>query len=264
LNCKGNVFGVKRRTLWALSGRYNQLVFFKGEIMRRILAIGMFVMLGGASAAQAGITGTVTAVSDYDFRGYTQTGKDPALQGSIDFSMDNGFYAGAWSSTSLDFGPGTDANVELDIYAGFTGGKDDGLKWSLNAVEYTYPGATDFNFPEISAGISYKLASAKLWYSWDFANTSMDAWYLEGNLNFAMPQDYGFVIHAGYSGGDYWNSFDGKYLDWALGVTKSFGHFDTSLKYIDTSGAVYDHTADAFSAKGKLLLSIATTFPWAK
>jgi uncharacterized protein (TIGR02001 family) len=228
----------------------------------------MFVMLGGASLAQAGVTGTITAVSDYDFRGYTQTGKDPALQGSLDFSMDNGFYAGAWASSSLNFGdtpPASDADVEVDIYAGFNfAGGDDKPSYSLNAVWYTYPSASSFNFPEISAGLSYKIASTKLWYSWDFANSGRDAWYLEGNLNFPMSGDYGVVAHAGYSGGDYWHSFDGAYIDWAVGVTKSFGHFDTSLKYIATSGAVYDHSVDAFSGKGKILLSIATTFPWSK
>jgi uncharacterized protein (TIGR02001 family) len=236
--------------------------------MRRILAIGTFLMLAAAGVSQAGITGTVTAVSDYDFRGYTQTGTDPALQGSIDWASDNGFYAGAWASSSLDFGPtppASDADFELDIYAGFNfGGGDDKPGYSLNAVWYTYPGANDFNFPEISAGITYKMVYGKLWYSWDFANSDTDAWYLDGGLNFSLPQDYGLQIHAGYSGGDYWKNVvgDGEYFDWSIGVTKSFGHFATALKYIDTSGAVYDHSSDVFTAKGKILLSVSTTFPW--
>lgn len=225
-------------------------------------------MFAAAGASQAGVTGTVTAVSDYDFRGYTQTGGDPALQGSIDFAADNGFYAGAWASSSLNFGdtpPASNADVEVDIYAGFNfGGGDDKPGYSLNAVWYTYPSASDFNFPEISAGMTYKSFGAKLWYTWDFANSSQNAWYLEGNMSFPLPQDFGFVVHAGYSGGDYWKSFDGEYLDYALGVTKSFGHFDTSLKYIDTGGAVYDHGSDVFTGKGKLLLTVATTFPWGK
>jgi len=233
--------------------------------MRRILAVGTILMLAAAGATQAGVTGTVTGVTDYDFRGYTQTGSQPAIQGSVDFSMDNGFYAGAWTSSSLDFGPGAGADWEVDLYTGFNfGGGDDKVGYSLNAVYYTYPGASDFDFPEISAGISYKIFSAKLWYSWDFAASSRSAYYLEGNLNFGLPEDFGFVVHAGYSAGDYWKDFDGKYLDFAVGLTKSFGHFDTSLKYIDTSGAVYDHSSDVFSGRGKVLFTIGTTFPWSK
>ena len=52
--------------------------------MRRILAIATFVMLAAAGVTQAGVTGTVTAVSDYDFRGITQSAKSPALQASIE------------------------------------------------------------------------------------------------------------------------------------------------------------------------------------
>ncbi len=223
-------------------------------------------MLAAAGVTQAGITGTITGVSDYDFRGYTQTGNDPALQGSLDFSTDNGFYAGVWASSSLDFGntpPASDADYEVDLYTGFNfGGGEGKVGYSLNAVWYTYPSASDFNFPEISAGMTYNIFAGKLWYSWDFANSSQDAWYLEGNLNFPLPQDFGFAVHAGYSGGDYWKSFDGEYLDLSVGLTKTFGHIATSLKYVDTSGAVWDHTTHAFSGEGKLLFTIGTTFPW--
>ena len=223
--------------------------------MRRALGtISLLASLGVAGMTQAGVTGTVTAVSDYDFRGYTQTARDPALQGSVDWSGDYGLSAGAWASSSLDFGPGADANVELDLYAGWAGGAEDGLQYSLGAVWYTYPGA--------NGGINYKSFGAKLWYSWDEAASNMSAWYLEGNYTYGLPQDFGLTVHAGYSFGDYWKSFDGEYFDWAIGVTKSFGHFDTALKFIDGSNAVYDHGSDVFSAKAKVVFSVSTTFPW--
>jgi uncharacterized protein (TIGR02001 family) len=75
-----------------------------------------------AVAANAEITGTVTAVSDYDFRGITQTAQDPALQGSIDYAHDSGFYIGAWAS-NVDFGDCCDENIEVDLYTGFRGGE---------------------------------------------------------------------------------------------------------------------------------------------
>ena len=43
-----------------------------------------------AMTAHAGITGTVTAATDYDFRGITQSAQDPVLQGSIDYAHDSG------------------------------------------------------------------------------------------------------------------------------------------------------------------------------
>jgi uncharacterized protein (TIGR02001 family) len=231
--------------------------------MRRVVqTIALLASLGVAGMTQAGVTATVTGVSDYDFRGYTQTARDPALQGSVDWSGDYGLSAGAWASSSLDFGPGTDANVELDLYAGWAGGSENGPQYSLGAVWYTYPGANDFNYPEISAGIGYKSISGKLWYSWDEASSNLSAWYIEGNYTYPLPDDFGLTVHAGYSFGDYWKSFDGEYFDWAVGVTRSFGHFDTALKFIDGSNAVYDHSSDIFSAKAKVVFSVSTTFPW--
>ena len=38
--------------------------------------------IGSASLAQAEISSTLTLASDYDFRGISQTARDPALQAS--------------------------------------------------------------------------------------------------------------------------------------------------------------------------------------
>ena len=47
-----------------------------------------------ASTAQADISATVTGISDYDFRGVSQTADDPALQGSIEWEGESGGYGG--------------------------------------------------------------------------------------------------------------------------------------------------------------------------
>ena len=70
----------------------------------------------GVTANAAELSATVTATTDYDFRGITQTAQDPAIQGSIDLATDPGFYAGVWAS-NVDFGPG-DCFV---VPAGFRG-----------------------------------------------------------------------------------------------------------------------------------------------
>src|SRR4051812_40599934 len=70
------------------------------------------------------ISGTITGVSDYRFRGVSESGRAPALQGSVDVPW-HGFYAGAWAS-SIARTAGT--NLELDLYAGYSG--------SAGPVEY--------------------------------------------------------------------------------------------------------------------------------
>ena len=128
-----------------------------------------------ALTANAEITGTITAVSDYNWRGISQSAGDPALQGSLDFAHESGFYAGVWAS-NVDFGDCCDEEIETDIYLGFSGGED--LTWDVGGVYYLYPGAEDIDFWEIYAGLGWNWLSGKLSYSSDFANVDESALYL--------------------------------------------------------------------------------------
>jgi len=88
--------------------------------MKLSQGVAAVLLLVAGAAAHAELSGTVGVVSDYDFRGISLSAKDPALQGSIDWAADSGFYAGAWAS-NIDYGDGYDGNIELDLYAGFAG-----------------------------------------------------------------------------------------------------------------------------------------------
>ena len=229
-----------------------------------LLAAGLLSIAGAACAD--GVTATATASSDYDFRGITQNAMDPALAISVDYAHDSGFYAGIWGSP-VDFGDCCNEDIELDYYAGYGWGSEDGPAWNFFAVYYTYPSTgtgegLDASFPEVNFGMTYKWLNAKVWYSWDFANTDEDAYYLDTSGTFALPNDFNFVVHAGYSGGDYWSS--DEYFDYSVGFTKSVGHFNLGLKFIDGSDlkALNDTPDDVFSSDAKAYLSISTTFPW--
>jgi hypothetical protein len=72
------------------------------------------------------------------------------------------------------------------------------------------------------------------------------------------------VVHAGYSGGDFWSSDDSEYFDYSIGVTKSLGHFNLALKFVDGSDleALNNTPDDILSTDSKVVFSVATTFPW--
>jgi uncharacterized protein (TIGR02001 family) len=222
--------------------------------------LAALVLAMSAAAAQAEVTATVTATSDYDFRGITQTRNNPALQGSIDYASDSGFYLGAWAS-NVDFGG--DENVEVDLYGGFAGGET--FPWDVGIIWYTYPQSNDlYDFAEIYASIGYKWVSGKVWYSNDFGGGPLgdDAFYVQGDASIPLPADFGLDLHAGYSDGSYWDK--DSYLDWSVGVTYSIGHFDLGLKYVD--GSDYKPGNDAYrdigSSDARAIFTISTTFPW--
>ena len=213
-----------------------------------------------AVAANAEITGTVTLVSDYDFRGITQTAQDPALQGSIDYAHDSGFYLGAWAS-NVDFGDCCDENIEVDLYTGFRGGED--VTYDVGLIYYLYPGAEDIDFPEVYASLGYKWISGKIWYSNDFGNSGDSAMYYEANGAFELPANFGLTAHVGYSDGDYWSG-GFEYTDWSVGATWTISNFTLGLKYVDGSDLhQFDGTPDDVgSSEARAILSVSTTFPW--
>jgi uncharacterized protein (TIGR02001 family) len=244
--------------------------------MKLTHGLAALVLLASASAAHAELTGTVTATTDYDFRGITQSAKGPALQGSIDYAHDSGFYAGAWAS-NVDFDDCCDESVEVDYYAGFAGGET--LTYDVGLVYYTYPGAEyepggkKLNYQELYGALGYKWVEGKIWYSPDYGNADQSAMYYEANASFELPANFGLEAHVGYSDGDYWS--DSEYTDWSVGVTYTLGHFDLALKWIDGSdledlddfckdvpGDCSGLDKDAFSTDAKAVFSVSTTFPW--
>jgi uncharacterized protein (TIGR02001 family) len=62
----------------------------------------------------------VGVVSDYRYRGISQSRLKPALQGGVDYARKSGLYVGTWASTIKWIkDAGGDAPVELDIYGGY-------------------------------------------------------------------------------------------------------------------------------------------------
>lgn len=235
------------------------------RIPRILAAVAMLV---AATVANAQVSSTWTLTNDYDFRGVSQSAKDPALQGSVDFAASSGWYVGAWAS-NVDFNSNVD--YELDLYTGFSGGVDGGLGWDVGFVYYTYPDDSDINYPEIYGKLNYGMFSGGLYYSNDWGNSSENSVYVSGDvvvplpLLLQLPVNLSLNLHAGYSTGEYFSDRDTEYMDYSIGVGYTMNQFSMSLKYVDTtldSNDFYFGGGDVFNSEGRVIFSIATTFPW--
>jgi uncharacterized protein (TIGR02001 family) len=242
-----------------------------------------------AQGAQAEWTATVTGTTDYDFRGISQTEGDPALQGSLDFTSGL-FYASVWAST-IDFGPDVDGDLEVDLVAGLAGETERGWRWDVGATYYVYPGSNEDvpngiseseDYAELYVGGGWGPLDVKYWWSPDLYNTDETASYIEANLAFDLPAEFGFNVHYGYSTGDYfdaiedalgdpngsdfdpdYNGDDADYSDISFGLTRTFGRFDTELKLVTTDTDDYfEVNSGALRNDTRVIFSIGTTFPW--
>ena len=183
------------------------------------------------------VTGGVTVVSDYRFRGVSFTDEDFAVQPTITLTHESGVYVGVWGS-NLDDTP-VFGEVEVDLYAGYATEVAPGTTLDVGVIYYWYPdgtGNSDYFEPYASIKTTIGPVSAKFGvaYAWDqSALGSDDNIYLYTDLTYGIPNTpVTLVGHLGYSDGAL--AFGGSYWDWALGADVSFAPFTLGVRYIDT------------------------------
>lgn len=180
--------------------------------------------------AEVSVTGTL--ISDYVFRGVSQTDSSPAIQASVDYEHENGFFAGAWAS-NVDFND--DANAEIDFYAGYFGEVNDTISYDISYTYYTYTGyssADDSDYGELILNAYFDAATVTLGHAPDFVNSGFSAQYVAGAYEFALPEDYSLTVQAGYTFGDAYEDYE--YVDYSATLAKTFNGFDVSAAIINT------------------------------
>ena len=98
------------------------------------------------------ISGSAALVSDYRYRGVSQSDEEMAIQGGFTVAHESGFYIGTWASNLAGWGTFGGANMELDLIGGFKVPVADGVTLDVGVTWYMYPGGeskTDFAEPYV-------------------------------------------------------------------------------------------------------------------
>jgi len=199
------------------------------------------------------VTGNLSFVTDYAFRGVSQTDEDAAIQGGFDYAHASGFYAGVWGS-NVEFAT---SNLELDVYGGYSGTSGD-VGYNVGLLQYLYPDLDDANTTELYGGVTYKGFGLKLSYSMtDYfgAPNSDGTLYWDASYTYTFSNNMALGLHYGYTSGE---GAQDDYADWKVGVTMPVGKFNVGLAYVGTDGDgedIYGKYAD-----DRLILSVGTTF----
>ena len=198
------------------------------------MLLGALVLAPAAAGQDAPVAfgGDVAVVSDYTFRGISQTSEEMAIQGGITASVSSGLYLGVWGS-SLNFGeadlpdPTQRAHAEIDVVGGLDLSMA-GTGLSVGFTYYGYPGTNadfNYNFLEFSAGLSrdFTLVSAGVSaaYSPDYFAASGTSLYVSGSLDVSLPATpLALAASLGYQRIER-NSVFGtpNYMDWSAGAT---------------------------------------------
>jgi uncharacterized protein (TIGR02001 family) len=209
-------------------------------------AIGATLLAGTtATAVQAfDLSANAAIVSDYRFRGISQTDTNAAVQGGFDASFEPGFYLGTWAS-SVDFGDGNDTGsygtMEIDYYTGWAGPiGDTDFAIDVGYAYYQYPGDTVDpvgDYQEFHITPSWKDLSFNLVYSDDFYAKTGEMWYYAADYSLSFLEDFSIGFHAGY------NDFDEQkflgdgadsYADYSVTLGYTFKGVDFSVAWVGT------------------------------
>lgn len=203
----------------------------------KALALLSSLVVSGAVSAQTAaqpdytLSYNVGVVSDYRYRGISQTARKPALQGGIDFAHSSGFYLGTWGSTIhwiKDSTPATRGSVEIDLYGGYKGTAGP-LGFDVGVLQYWYPRnnlslatTENANTTEVYGALSWGPATAKYSHAvtnlFGAANTDGSG-YLDLSATFDLGGGFTVVPHVG------WQRIEnfGTYRDYSVTLAKDFG-----------------------------------------
>jgi uncharacterized protein (TIGR02001 family) len=252
--------------------------------MRKTLFTGLsaiaFSTLSAASAqaAELGggftVSGSATVVSDYRFRGISQTDRDFAVQGGITVSHESGFYASVWGSSVDDYVAGG-SDQEIDLIGGYRHSFGP-TTLDVGVLYYYYPGAedifpgynSDFIEPYVSVSHTLGPVTAKLTANYapkqkalTIGSGKEDNFYLAGDLSTSIPgTPLSASAHLGHSWGPSYLTIGDEYTDWNVGVSYTTGPLTIGVQYVDTDDRLINPLSGKNLSKAGVVGSIGVSF----
>ena len=204
---------------------------------------------------------SVKAMTDYNFRGISQTDRKPAIQGGAEVQIYNNlFYFGVYGS-NVDLVTSPDA--EIDFYAGIRPKFGD-VTFDFGVWQYYYPAEKRYidaagvfwtprntDFTEVYGKVSYTFketltVGANVFYAWDWLGTGASGTYASVTAKYALP----FLEGLSVSGelGHYWLGTTNlaiwstvpptnlpDYTYWNAGLSYTYKNLTADVRYHDTS-----------------------------
>lgn len=199
----------------------------------------LVALLLAPTMAAAQLTGTVSLLSDYRFRGESLTEGRPALQASLNYDHSSGLFAG-----------GLVSNVRIDpdviglgaqVYGGYAHHLGEHAALDVGVVTYVFPKPSSgptYNYTEAFIGGSYETLSARLYYTNSYFGGGPGT-YVELNASRALTDHISVVGHLGYltlsEAREPDTGMQRHTLDFLAGVTAEVGGFTFGLSIVGTN-----------------------------
>ena len=224
-------------------------------------AVALWFALVAANVS-AQVSGSLTLVSDYRFRGVSLSHNKPAAQLGAVYDDARGWYVGGFAST-VQF---DDSSRELQTIAfvGYVWRFPSGLSSEVGADYSAFTGPGGYSYPEVYWGIAYENLSGRLYYAPRYFSNDSDAIY--GEVNGAQPllDRVRLLVHAGVLRNSSENIYTGRAVhhvfDARVGVGVDFDQFSVQLNWVGSSSANAVYPVTGTRGRNAAVLSLFRSF----
>lgn len=197
------------------------------------MQVGMSNAIGQDFATSA----NVTLTSDYSSRGWSQTTRDPAIQGGFDLEFKEGFSLGTWAS---NVNLGSSSTMEWSLYAGYSYSFSDDATCKVTVFRMEFPSEGGaFDFVEYDGNITFKSFTAGLTLSPSYSGDNGPFFhYPYVQYSKVVEEDLTLDLHVGLNkvdSDDYFGVGHDSYLDFSASVTKPFHGIEVSAALVGTN-----------------------------
>lgn len=209
------------------------------------------------------ITGSATVVSDYRFRGFSQTNEEATIQGGFTVAHESGLYVGTWGS-----GIGFNNGSEIDVFAGFAKEVTSGLTADVGVTAYFYPGAADTSIYEpyfsLTGTVGPATIKGGLAWAWGGQDSLGDdsAIYAYTDVAVGIPETpLKLKGHLGYAKSDsFLGGLDGEVFDYSFGAEVTWKALTLGVSYVNTDETTALGWKDSIGADGAVLFTLGAAF----
>jgi uncharacterized protein (TIGR02001 family) len=204
--------------------------------------IASSVLISTHTSALEGLSANASLVSQYFFRGISQT-KTASASAGVDYENGN-FSLGAWAADVQD-------GLEVDLYGGYGIETDSGISLSAGFTTYQYTGDFDSAYNEVNLGLGYGIFSLSYNVGTHEEDSGLGIDESDYDFTSLTIEKDGFYATFGAWGKD----FDGDYVE--VGYGTEISGFDIGVALISNSKEL---DLDTGEGDESLVFSLSKTF----
>lgn len=225
------------------------------------------MLIAGATAisftteACAQLSGSVSVLSDYRFRGVSFSSESPAAQADVNYDFASGWYTGAFFST-VRFDSYPNLHRQVITYGGYAHRIGPDLSVDVGVSYADLSKGDDFDYLEVHTGVTAGFLNMQLSYAPKYFGLNRAGIYLEMNSGTQLTESVRIFGHAGalYVQPEPYRNTSGTQFDGRIGLRYERDAFNAQLSWVAVNRISLSYPVDSNQARNALVVQLAFVF----